>query len=84
MDIDKILYQVEAHAVRLERTIVRLWVLLIIMLVLLVGTNALWICYESSFEDITTTIEAEQETDGSGSNYIVNGNYGETEGKSNN
>jgi hypothetical protein len=57
MDIDHVVYQAEANAVRLERTIARLWILLIITLILLVGTNIAWLCYESQFEDTITTIE---------------------------
>lgn len=42
----------------MERTIKRLWILLIILVVLLVGSNIAWVAYESSFIDETTTIEA--------------------------
>ena len=46
---------------RMERTIERLWILCIILIVLLVGTNIAWICYENSFED--TVISQEVESD---------------------
>jgi len=63
-------------------TIKRLWIMCILLIVLLVSTNALWIWYESQFVYETTTIEAEQ--DGEGVNIVGTGdiNYG-TESKSN-
>lgn len=65
MEIEKILFQAEANAARLERTIVRLWVLLIILLFLIVGTNFAWFYYESQFEDVSTTVTQELDaTDG--------------------
>ena len=75
----------EQEAVRQERTIKRLWILCIILIALLALTNAGWIMYESQFEDVveTTQIEAEQQADGNGSNYVVGGDYyGESEGES--
>ena len=69
----------ESNMARMERTIRRLWILLIILVVLLVGTNALWIWYESKFEDIEITQENERGIN----NFIGNdgdiNNYGETE-----
>ena len=49
----------EADMARQERTIKRLWILLLVMLFLLVGTNGAWIYYENSFEDISITQENE-------------------------
>ena len=61
----------EADMARQERTIKRLWILLILLIVLLVGSNVAWIAYESQFTDeIVTEIDAEQET-GEGNNYVV-------------
>ena len=64
----------ESDMARLERTIKRLWILLILLIVLLVGSIVAWIAYESQFteEVVTTEIEAEQETE-DGSNYVVGG-----------
>jgi len=72
----------ESSMARMERTIKRLWILLILLVTLLVATNCLWLWYESQFEDAveTTEIEADQETE-TGNNYIVGGDlYGEAEG----
>lgn len=52
----------ESAMARMERTIRRLWILLIVLVVLLVGSNALWIWHESQFEDVTTEVEMENES----------------------
>lgn len=69
----------EGETSRLERIIRRLWVLLILLVVLLVGSNVAWVIYENSFEDIVITQDGW--ADGSGQNYF-NGtgemNYGGT------
>lgn len=45
----------ESVCARFERTIKRLWILIIILTVLLVGTNCAWLWYESQFQYIETT-----------------------------
>ena len=71
----------EADMARQERTIKRLWILLIIVIFLLVGSNIAWLMYESSFEEVaatTTEIDAQQEN-AEGNNYAVGGDViGET------
>ena len=49
----------EADMARQERTIKRLWILLLVLIVLFVGSNGWWIWRESQFEDITITQENE-------------------------
>ena len=73
----------EAAMARMERQAKRLWIAVILLIVLIVGTNGAWIWHESQFSDIETTIEAEQ--DGSGVNMVSGGNldYG-AESKDNN
>ena len=61
----------ESTMARFERTISRLWVALIVVIFLLVATNLAWIGYEQQFEDVVTTIDAQQ--DGSGVNMIGGG-----------
>lgn len=68
----------ESDMARQERTIKRLWILLVIMLLALVGSNIAWVVYENSFEDVVTTIEAEQDTEGGGNNYAVVGDVNGT------
>ena len=49
----------EAALARAERSFKRLWAAIILLIVLLFGSNAGWLYYESQFEETTTTIEAE-------------------------
>ena len=42
----------ESAVARLERVIKRLWVLALVLIVLLAASNAAWLYYESSFEEI--------------------------------
>lgn len=44
----------EGMMARMERTIRRLWILCIILVLLLAGTNAAWFYYESQFVDEVT------------------------------
>lgn len=65
-----------------ERTIKRLWIIIILLIVLLVGTNAMWLHYERQFaNEVTETYTSE--ADGGGL-AIVNRdgsvvNYGESD-----
>lgn len=73
----------ERDMARMERTIKRLWVLAIVMFLALACSNAAWVWYESQFEDVVTTIDAQQ--DGAGTNIVGGGDVDyEPEGKSNN
>lgn len=57
-----------------ERTIKRLWIVIILLIVLLVATNGMWIYYESQFVDEVTTQEVLQEVSGENSrNYFAGG-----------
>lgn len=77
-------YEHEHQMARMERTNRRMWIICIILIIALVGTNIGWLYYEAQFVDtVTTEIEAEQQADGGGSNYLVNGNYGTAEGQNN-
>ena len=49
----------EGMMARAERTAKRLWITILLLIVLLVGTNAGWIWYESQFEDIAISQENE-------------------------
>ena len=58
---------------RLERSNKRLWILCLILIVLLVGSNIAWLSYEAQFQEVTTTtVEQEVETE-DGGDAIVNG-----------
>lgn len=73
MENEKVVSQYfhEGTVAMMERTIRRLWITTIILIILLVVTNALWLWYESQFEYFTVTQESETGTN----NYI--GNDGE-------
>lgn len=61
----------ESAMARMERTIKRLWILAIILIVLLFGTNAAWLYWESQWETVETT-EITQENESGYNNYIGN------------
>lgn len=68
----------EQEMARRERTEKRLWITIILLIVLLVGSNAGWIYYESQLTDVITQ-EVIQEAD-NGSNSFIGGDvYGETD-----
>ena len=72
-------YMQEMYTSVLERTIKRLWVLCIILIVLFFGSNAAWIYYENQFEDVVTTIT--QDLEANGGNATINDGvhiYGES------
>jgi len=58
----------EMYAASMERTIKRLWITTILLIVLLVGSNICWIIYENQFEDVVVT---QDNADGY-NNYIGN------------
>ena len=58
----------ESAVARLERVIKRLWVLVLVLIVLLAASNAAWLYYESSFEEI----RIEQDNESGYNNFIGN------------
>ena len=68
---------------RLERVIKRLFILLIILIVLLFGTNAGWLWYESQFEDVETKVTQELDSGEGGDAIINDGVHINGEGKTN-
>lgn len=61
----------ESSMARMERQIKRLWVVALILIFLLVGTNCAWLYYESQWETVESW-EITQENDGGYNNYIGN------------
>lgn len=47
----------ESAMARTERTMRKMWAIIILLIVLLVGSNCAWMWYESHFEDILITQE---------------------------
>ena len=79
----------EGVIAHMERTQKRLWILCIILIVCLVGTNAVWLWYNSQFEDVVTTREITQELSSQHGNAVINDGVhingtGEADSKDNN
>lgn len=73
----------ESAMARQERTIKRLWILLIFVISLLVATNGAWIWYESQFTEESVWQEVDT---GEGDAFIAgigDVNYGESQAESN-
>ena len=72
----------------MERTIHKLWVLAILLIVLLVGSNLAWIIYEAQYVDeVTETITTTTDNGGNAYGTIISGknsevHYGESGGDS--
>ena len=62
----------EGDMSRMERIIKRLWVVVILLIILLVGSNVVWVAHESQFSKEVTTETYTAETDGGGT-AIANG-----------
>lgn len=73
----------ESATSRQERTIKRLWILCLVLIIALLGTNAGWIYWETSFDEVSVTQEVEATADGNGDLNLntVGGDYygGESE-----
>ena len=59
----------ESSMARMERQIKRLWITILVLIFLLVGTNGAWLYYESQRETIYQEVTQEAET---GTNNEVN------------
>lgn len=68
-DVPYIAY--ESELARLERIIKRQFVLIVIAVCFLVGTNACWIWYESQWEDVVTEVTQDVDS-GDGGDAIIN------------
>ena len=79
-DVKDVSYIVfESTIARFDRVIKRLWISILILVFLLVGTNVAWIYYESQSDTVEETTVT-QEADGESNNSFVGGdnNVGET------
>ena len=78
----------ESTSARLERINKKLWIAILVLIVALIGTNAGWIYYESSMEEVVVTQEVEAVSDGDSDLNLqtVGGDYygGESESNTNN
>lgn len=63
----------ESDMSRLERQLKRLWIVILVLIFLLVGTNCAWLWYESQLETVETVEEIVVDADENGiANYIGN------------
>ena len=67
----------ESAMARAERTIKRLWITILTLIFLLVGSNCLWLYYESQWE--TVYQEVTQEADNGTNNFVGGDVIGETD-----
>lgn len=77
----------EGAMARLDRTIKRLWIVIILLIVMLVATNGCWIWYNSQFETVeesTTTQSVEQDAKDGTNNFVGGDVNGETDSNDNN
>ena len=69
----------ESDMSRLERQLKRLWIVILVLIFMLVGSNCAWLWYESQFETVETVQEVAQEAD-NGENHFIGGDViGETD-----
>ena len=59
----------EGATSRLERANRRLWIVILVLIVMLVGSNVAWLIYEAQYEDFSITAEQ----DGEGINIVGGG-----------
>lgn len=71
----------ESDMARAERHFKRLWGVIILLIFLLVATNALWLWHSRQYEraEITTTQTVEQDVEDGYNQFIGGDFYGETE-----
>ncbi len=65
----------EGIMARFERTVKRLWIVVILLIVLLAASNGAWIWYESQMETVETYQDVWQEADGFGNNQFIGGAF---------
>lgn len=75
-------YTIDILASMAERTIKRLWIIIILLVVLLFGSNAAWIYYEAQYQTIEVWQDVEQDAEDNGTNNFIGGDYfGSSEGE---
>lgn len=74
----------ETAQARNEKREKRYFTIILVLIVLLVGTNAAWLWYESQFETVTTVQEVLQENEGGYNSFVGGDINGNTESQDNN
>lgn len=62
----------ESSMARMERTSKRLWIVILVLIVALIGTNVGWIWYESQWKYVEATTVTQDLDASDGGNAIVN------------
>lgn len=71
----------ESAMVRQERSIKRIWIICVILIAALIGSNVGWIYYESQWEVVEETTTQTVSQDSADDNYFIGGDvYGQTDG----
>lgn len=68
-------YAFESSMASHEKTIKRLWIIILVLIILLAATNGAWIWYESQFEYVETWQEVSQTADGNSDIRFIGGDY---------
>ena len=68
----------ELSMARAERTTKRLWITILTLIFMLVGSNCAWLWYEAQFETVEYTQEVTQEADNGTNNFVGGDVIGET------
>lgn len=77
-------FGIECVTAILERTIKRLWILCIVLVILLAGSNVAWFYYESQFEEVVTEEEINSESSTGDATGIMGNNNEVNNGEGNN
>lgn len=72
-------YDIDLLSAMAERTIKRLWIIVLVLIIALIGTNGAWLYYESQFEDVVWTQEVVQDAENGTNNFVGGDDYGNTE-----
>lgn len=62
----------ESSQARMERVNKRLWIVILVLIVALVGTNVGWIIYENQWQYVDTTTVTQDVDSSDGGNAIIN------------
>lgn len=71
-DDNNIRFIIESSLAKLEKANTKLWIVILVLILALIGTNAGWLWYESQYEDtVTTTQTVTQEAMSDGNSDII-------------
>lgn len=71
----------QSAVARQERQMRRMWIVILLLICALIGTNLAWVIYNSQFEIVEESVMVEQDNESGDNNYIGNNGditYGET------